>query len=168
MENTLTFSFNMTKESGGIITTNRPVINADLEAAVYFKPMVWKAKPKNRKIPIMAPALRASLSFREIFLEKINQNAKVPRPNLRTMKTKGEEKLKAVLTRGKVVPQIKVKRSSDSSAFRDGLNTFRDLASDRLRKARIKRFGPSMLESLLALGLTWNSEPELNARAAKP
>ena len=106
------------------MTTNRPVIKADLEAAVYFKPMVWKAKPKNKKIPIMAPALRIPLSLKEIFLEKINQNAKVASPNLRLTKTNGEQKFNAVLTKGKVVPQIKVKRSRESSARRDVLNMF--------------------------------------------
>lgn len=123
-ENILIFSFNIRKESGGIMTTKRPVIKADLEAAVYFKPMVWKAKPKNKKIPIMAPALRIPLSLKEIFLEKINQNAKVASPNLRLTKTNGEQKFNAVLTKGKVVPQIKVKKSRESSARRDVLNMF--------------------------------------------
>ena len=38
--NILIFSFNIRNESGGIMTTNKPVIKADLEAAVYFSPKV--------------------------------------------------------------------------------------------------------------------------------
>jgi len=66
--------------------------------------------------------LSAPLFLKEILFEKISQNARVANPNLRIKKTKGEEKESAVLTKGKVAPQIKVKRSNDSSAFRDGLS----------------------------------------------
>ncbi len=106
------------------MTTNKAVIKADLEAAVYFKPMVWKAKPKNKKIPITTPALRMPLSLKDIFWEKMSQKAKVASPNLRLTKTNGEQKFNAVLTKGKVVPQIKVKRRRESSARRDVLNMF--------------------------------------------
>ena len=104
--------------------TNNPVINADLDAAVIFSPMVWKAKPRKRKIPIMAPALRTSLFLKEIFFEKISQMATVANPNLRVKKTKGEEKFSALLTIGKVIPQIKVMQRRDSSAWREGVNMF--------------------------------------------
>jgi len=80
---------------------------------------------------MMVPALRIPLSLREIFLEKISQNTRVANPNLRIKKTKGEEKESAVLTKGKVAPQIKVKKNRDSSALRDELNTFQDRIFDR-------------------------------------
>jgi len=118
------------------MTTNKPVMKADLEAAVYLSPMVCKAKPKNKKIPITAPALRIPLSLKEIFREKINQNDKVANPNLRITKTNGEEKESAVLTKGKVVPQIKVKRSRDSSALREELNMFQGLVSEDSKTPR--------------------------------
>jgi hypothetical protein len=38
-------------------------------------------------------------------------------------KIEGEEKFNAVLTRGKVLPQMNVSRSRESSAFRDGVIT---------------------------------------------
>jgi hypothetical protein len=65
------FGFSLTKrtDKGGTIITKSPVINADLEEAVYFNPTVWNAKPKNKKIPIIIPALRVPLSIREIFFE---------------------------------------------------------------------------------------------------
>jgi len=107
------------------------VIKADFEAEVYFSPRVWKAKPKNKNTPITAPALRTPLSLKEIFWEKISQNAKVASPNLKVKKTKGEEKESAVLTNGKVVPQIKVNKSKDSSALRDGLNMSQIIVSNR-------------------------------------
>ena len=55
-------------------------------------------------------------------MEKISQIARVASPNRKVKKTKGEEKKSAVLTKGKVVPQIKVNKSRNSSALRDGLN----------------------------------------------
>jgi len=79
----------------------------------------------------MPPALRIPLSLNEIFLKKISQIARAASPNRKVKKTKGEEKESAVLTNGKVVPQIKVNKRRDSSALRDGLNIFQQIAPHR-------------------------------------
>lgn len=61
-------------------------------------------------------------------MEKINQIARAASPNRKVKKTKAEEKESAVLTNGKVVPQIKVNKRRDSSALRDGLSMVQHIA----------------------------------------
>jgi hypothetical protein len=48
----------------------------------------------------------------------------VPKTNLMAKKRKGEQKFKAILTKGKVTPQKKAKRRRVNSARREVLNMF--------------------------------------------
>lgn len=42
-ENSFGFSLIIKTDKGGTMITKSPVMNADLEAAVYFNPTVWNA-----------------------------------------------------------------------------------------------------------------------------
>ena len=100
----------------GVNTTSNPVINPDLDAVVYCKPMVWVAYPTNKRKPNTAPLLS---NFRSRRRDQFTEGRTIiadMKKRIAISRT-GEITAKEDLTTANVLPQMSVQTSSMISAF---------------------------------------------------